>query len=40
MAIAAYTFYYGPLPQAVRIPDYLSGELHLGSRSFPLYACF
>jgi branched-chain amino acid transport system permease protein len=40
MAIAAYTFFYGPLPQALRIPDYLSGELHLGSRSFPTYRVF
>ena len=40
MAIAAYTYFYGPLPQAVRIPDYLSGELHLGDRSFPTYRVF
>jgi branched-chain amino acid transport system permease protein len=40
MAIAAYTYFYGPLPQAVPIPDYLSGELHLGGRSFPTYRVF
>jgi branched-chain amino acid transport system permease protein len=40
MAIATYTYFYGPLPQAIRVPDYLSGELHLGARSFPTYRVF
>jgi len=40
MAIATYTYFYGPLPQAIRVPYYLSGELHLGARSFPTYRVF
>jgi branched-chain amino acid transport system permease protein len=40
MAIAAYTYFYGPLPQAIRVPDYLLGELHFASRSFPTYRVF
>ncbi len=40
MAIAAYTYFYGPLTQAIRIPDYLLGEVRLGSRSFPTYRVF
>jgi branched-chain amino acid transport system permease protein len=40
MAIATYTYFYGPLPHGIRIPDYLSGEVHLGARSFPTYRVF
>jgi len=40
MAIAAYTYFYGPLPHGIRIPDYLLGEVHLGARSFPTYRVF
>ena len=41
MAIAAYTYFYGPLTQAIRIPDYLSRRSSiLGSRSFPTYRVF
>jgi branched-chain amino acid transport system permease protein len=40
MAIAAYTYFYGPLPQHVRIPNYLSGEVHVGARGFPTYRVF
>ncbi|MGA2815160.1 MAG: branched-chain amino acid ABC transporter permease [Xanthobacteraceae bacterium] len=40
MAIATYTYFYGPLPKAVRVPAYLSGEVHLGGRSFPTYRVF
>ena len=40
MAIAAYTFFYGPLPQSIRLPDYLVGEIHLGARTFPTYRVF
>ena len=40
MAIAAFTYIYGPLPQAIHVPDYLLGELHLGTRSFPTYRVF
>lgn len=40
MAIAAYTYFYGPSPQSIRIPDYLSGEVHVGTRGFPTYRVF
>ncbi len=40
VAIATFTYFYGPLPQAIRIPDYLAGEIRLGSRSFPTYRVF
>jgi len=40
MAIATYTYFYGPLPQAIRVPNFLLGEVHLGARSFPTYRVF
>ena len=41
MAIAAYTYFYGPISKAIRVPDYLLGEVHIGSsRSFPTYRVF
>ncbi len=40
MAIAVYTFFYGPLPQSIQVPGYLAGEVHLGARSFPTYRVF
>jgi branched-chain amino acid transport system permease protein len=40
MAIATYTFFYGPLPQSIRVPQYLLGEIHFGPRSFPTYRVF
>jgi branched-chain amino acid transport system permease protein len=40
MAIAATTFVWGPLPQAVRLPSYLMGQVDLGFRSFPTYRTF
>jgi branched-chain amino acid transport system permease protein len=40
MAIATYTYFYGPLPHAIRIPDYLLGEVSLSGRSFPAYRVF
>jgi branched-chain amino acid transport system permease protein len=40
VAIATFTYFYGPLPQAIRIPDYLLGEVRLGARSFPTYRVF
>jgi len=40
MAIAAYTYFYGPLPQHIRISDYLSGEVRVGTRGFPTYRVF
>jgi branched-chain amino acid transport system permease protein len=40
MAIATYTYFYGPLTHAIKIPDYLAGQLNLGARSFPTYRVF
>jgi branched-chain amino acid transport system permease protein len=40
MAIATFTYFYGPLSQSIHIPDYLGGEVHLGDRSFPTYRVF
>ncbi|HEV3396852.1 MAG TPA: branched-chain amino acid ABC transporter permease [Xanthobacteraceae bacterium] len=40
MAIAAITYFYGLLPAHVRVPDYLTGEISLGFRSFPTYRVF
>ena len=40
MVIAAITWFYGPLPEHVRMPDYLTGEIDLGFRSFPTYRVF
>ncbi|MBV8751751.1 MAG: branched-chain amino acid ABC transporter permease [Hyphomicrobiales bacterium] len=40
MVIAAITYFYGPLPEHVRMPDYLTGEINLGFRSFPTYRVF
>jgi branched-chain amino acid transport system permease protein len=40
MAIAAITYFYGPLPEQVRLPAYLTGEISLGFRSFPTYRVF
>jgi branched-chain amino acid transport system permease protein len=40
MAIATFTYFYGPLSQSIHIPDYLNGEVHLGDRSFPTYRVF
>ena len=40
MVIAAITWFYGPLPEHVRVPDYLTGEIDFGFRSFPTYRVF
>ncbi|HLI13671.1 MAG TPA: branched-chain amino acid ABC transporter permease [Alphaproteobacteria bacterium] len=40
MAIAGYTYFYGPEPQPLKIPDYLTGQLDLGFRAFPRYRVF
>ena len=37
MATAAFTFFYGPAPQRVAVPDYLGGQIDLGVRAFPAY---
>ena len=40
MAAAAFTFFYGPSPQRVTVPDYLKGQIDLGVRAFPTYRVF
>jgi branched-chain amino acid transport system permease protein len=40
MAAAAFTFFYGPSPQRVAVPDYLRGQVDLGVRAFPAYRVF
>lgn len=40
MAIAAYTFLYGPSPPPFGVPDYLNSQVYLGSRAFPAYRVF
>jgi branched-chain amino acid transport system permease protein len=40
MAVAAFTFFYGPAPQRVAVPDYLDGQIDLGLRAFPTYRVF
>ena len=40
MAIAAYTWLYGPRPQTIQLPDYLTGQIDIASRTFPTYRVF
>jgi branched-chain amino acid transport system permease protein len=40
MAIAAYTYFYGPSPQSIRMPSYLTGQIDGGFRTFPVYRVF
>jgi branched-chain amino acid transport system permease protein len=40
MAIAGFTFVYGPVPQTLKVPAYLDGQLDLGFRAFPAYRVF
>ena len=40
MAIATYTYIYGPRPQTIALPEYLTGQLGIGSRTFPTYRVF
>lgn len=40
MAIAAFTFLYGPAPQSVALPAWLVGQVDLGFRTFPAYRLF
>ncbi len=37
MAIAGFTFFYGPSPQVLQLPDYLTGQIDLGFRAFPTF---
>ena len=40
MAIAAFTYFYGPIPKSVPLPDWLEGNINLGFRAFPAYRAF
>jgi branched-chain amino acid transport system permease protein len=40
MAVAAAKYLYGPLPQAVPLPDWLRGQVEIGGRNFPAYRVF
>ena len=40
MAIAIFTFFYGPIPKSVPLPAWLEGDIDLGFRSFPSYRAF
>jgi branched-chain amino acid transport system permease protein len=40
MAIATFTYFYGPIPKSVPLPDWLQGSVNFGFRSFPAYRVF
>ena len=40
MAIAIFTFFYGPIPKSVPLPAWLEGDIDLGFRAFPSYRAF
>ena len=40
MATAAVTWIYGPDPITIEVPDWLSGQVDIGSRSVPAYRLF
>ncbi len=40
IAVAGVTFVWGPNPQIIHAPDYLSGQIDLGFRKFPTYRLF
>jgi branched-chain amino acid transport system permease protein len=40
MAVASFTFIYGPSPQTLQLPGYLTGQIDAGIRSFPVYRVF
>jgi len=40
MAVAAYTYVYGPSPRTIVLPAYLTGQIDGGIRSFPVYRVF
>jgi len=40
MAIATFTYFYGPIPKSVPLPDWLQGDINLGFRAFPSYRAF
>jgi branched-chain amino acid transport system permease protein len=40
MAIATFTYFYGPIPKSVPLPEWLQGDVNLGFRNFPTYRAF
>ncbi len=40
MAIAGATFVWGPTPPSIRVPDFLTGQVDLGFKTFPAYRMF
>jgi branched-chain amino acid transport system permease protein len=40
MSIATFTYFYGPIPKSVPLPDWLEGDVNLGFRAFPTYRAF
>ncbi len=40
MAIATFTYFYGPIPKSAPLPSWLQGDVNLGFRSFPSYRAF
>jgi branched-chain amino acid transport system permease protein len=40
MAIATFTYFYGPIPKSVPLPTWLQGDINLGFRAFPSYRAF
>ena len=40
MAIATATYFYGPIPKSVPLPQWLQGDVNLGFRTFPSYRAF
>src|ERR1700730_16010379 len=40
MAVATYTYFYGPSPRTIVLPSYLIGQIDGGFRSFPVYRVF
>ncbi|HZP75244.1 MAG TPA: branched-chain amino acid ABC transporter permease [Pseudolabrys sp.] len=40
MAIASYTYFYGPAPLTVPLPQFLTGQVDIGVRSVPTYRAF
>ena len=40
MAIATFTYFYGPIPKSVPLPHWLEGDVNLGFRAFPSYRAF
>lgn len=40
VAIAAFNYIYGPIPQTIHLPAYLTGQIDGGFRTFPTYRVF